>query len=566
MTGIFAVSAALCAAAVAATQPVAPTIRYAISPVFKADALAAVDVAARFPCDKSGKITLTLPSDFAGTRELWRYVKDFAVEGASVEAIDHAVRMLSRCTRADVVIRYRVVSAYPHDPTAAGNPYDGAIIRPNWFSAVGEYLFAIPSGSGLAPAKLVWRHWPKYWKHLDNASGRSVTLDQLVETTLLSSPDAVILRRPILGGELTFGVLGVKAAAAAAYADKIASILSAQRRFWGDMSGPYTVTQIPLTQVPSHSSAGGTGRGTGFALYASTDIDSATMLRILAHEHTHAWIPGRIGNLPDKEEAQLYWFSEGFTDFYTARTLLKSDFWSVDEFVDELNGALREYAASTVKDATNAQIVAQFWKDPAMKRLPYLRGRLIAFLLDNRLRIGSAGKLGLDDLMFAMRDHWQAAAGDARPRALENLVATAPAELGLPQLLVDFVHSGHPIVLAPDLFGACASIETRQAAQYDPGFDRDASAAAGVIVRVDPSGPAFAAGLRSGMKRISRDGGQDGNPDVPLAYRIVDAQGERVISYEPRGKLVLEVQRVVLHSNGHSKVCKDVLSGERGGS
>ena len=62
---------------------------------------------------------------------------------------------------------------------------------------------------------------------------------------------------------------------------------------------------------------------------------------------------------------------------------------------------------------------------------------------------------------------------------------------------------------------------------------------------VDPDGPAYRAGLRNGMKRIARDGGEPGDSRVPIIYRVRDESGaERVIRYKPEGHSTVTFQQV----------------------
>ena len=63
---------------------------------------------------------------------------------------------------------------------------------------------------------------------------------------------------------------------------------------------------------------------------------------------------------------------------------------------------------------------------------------------------------------------------------------------------------------------------------------------------VDPSGPAYAAGMRDGMKRLGREGGKDGDSRVDIAYRVGDASGERWIRYRPEGKTKIALQELAV--------------------
>ena len=73
-----------------------------------------------------------------------------------------------------------------------------------------------------------------------------------------------------------------------------------------------------------------------------------------------------MGGMPDEGEAAHYWLSEGFTDFYTGRMLVRQGLWTPAQFAEDLNNTLRAYAESPVRAAPNARILADFWREQAV--------------------------------------------------------------------------------------------------------------------------------------------------------------------------------------------------------
>lgn len=530
----------------------ASPVAYTLSPVMSGSELSAVAVEMKLTGNAAGQTTIELPGDFGGVKDHWRYVRNFRVDGASFADDGTAKRVLRHAPGAALTLRYDVVSAYPADPTADdGNPYNGAVVRPGWFAAAGDFLFARPSGGDDAAATFAWAGWPAGWTHVSDADhgsmGRAMTVGDVVESTLLAGPDVVLRTRPLPGGMLRLATRGQWSWSMDGYADTMGRILSAERGFWGDVTGPFTVTLFQLIETKKHDSSGGTGRGDGFALYASPAVPENILDETIAHEHTHTWIARRVGKMPDDDvEAGLYWFSEGFTEFYTARTLLHAGLWTPRQFIDNLNGKLAVYASSPARAYPNAKITSDFWKDPAVEQLPYRRGELFAYFLDRKLR-QSGRASGLDAVMFAMRDRWVAAPVGGKPPLLANLTAVlASFGLDIQIDLARYIDKGEPIALASNQFAGCATVATIAIPAFDPGFDRDASAKAGIFAGVDQHGAAYAAGLRDGMKRLARLGGQEGDSRVPLSYRVEAAEGVRVISWRPEGTARLTLQEVQL--------------------
>jgi predicted metalloprotease with PDZ domain len=517
---------------------------YEVHPVIEAGALVGLDVSMTFRADPSGRTEIELPDRFGGVGEHWRHLSALVAKGARIETLSSSERLLLSSPNARIRIQYRVNSAYSKDPDSNdGNLYDGSVIRPAWFETLGEFLFATPKGGEHRPARLSWVGWPNTWRTFASARGAQVTVEDVAGSLLIGGTDLDVRARPILGGTLTVIQHGRFNWSADVYADHVARIISAQRAFWRAKGGDYMAALVQLAAVPGLSSSGGTARTRGFMQYAAPDTDLASLIHTIAHEHIHNWIPSMLGSLTEQDRDTALWFSEGFTDFYTARTLVAAGIWSPSDFIDDMNRALGQVAASPVANAPNALVAKNFWSDEAYERIAYDRGLLFAHLIDWQLR----DKGGLDRLIFAMQDRWRAAPADRKPALLENFEASAAsAGLDVTALVGRYVDRGETIVLPPGLLGECATIAQVAIPVFDLGFDPQKSAEAGHFAGVDPQGQAYAAGLRDGMERISRLGGRTGDSRIPLTYRVRDAAGEKVISWRPEGKEHLTLQQVEL--------------------
>lgn len=547
----------------AGAAPARSTVEYRLAPVSDGGALSEVAVDIRMRADADGETILELPNEYGGVKQHWRYLSPLVVTGATVSAPSPDKRLLRSAANVPLTIRYRVKTAYVADPEAAdANPYNGAIIRPGWFASLGEFLFVTPQGRDAEPATFSWAGWPAQWTKALSADRHTLNVADLVESSFIAGPDVQLRTRRILGGNLRLASRGGFDWSMDGYADRVARVIDAQRRFWRDRNGDYTVTLFQLTPSVGSSSMGGTGRSHGFVQYASPDSPSDGLFRLIAHEHQHNWIPRQLGT-PPAEAGSAFWFSEGFTDFYTARTLLRAGLWTPQQFADDLNRTLVGIAALPPGNYPNGRIVAQFWSDPSVGQLPYDRGHLFAHLLDWQLR--RAGKAGLDAVMFAMHRRWKAAPANAKPKLTGNLLAVLDSQqFDARPLIAKHIEAGVPVQLPAELFGKCASVVQTSIPVFDVGFDREASAKAGAFAGVDPRGAAYAAGLRDGMKRVARLGGQEGDFRVPLRYRVSDGRSERVVSWLPEGKELLTLQEVrVLQASSR---CRSQLSGGTQGS
>jgi predicted metalloprotease with PDZ domain len=444
----------------AADKPTA----YTLSPQMQRDALRAISVEVRMTADPSGRTPIDLPDQFAGVTGHYKRLSAMKVQGGTVSHLDGKTLVIASKPAAGLTIRYTVHGAFElADPTTKDqNLYAGSVVRPTWFEALGEFFIIQPQGRDNEPARLAWRGWPQKWLVASSEDNRDSTLDDIVEATYLAGSDINVRTLPIAGGTLRVASHGTFDWSVDDYAERLAKLISAQRDFWDERLGDYMVTLVALDPSPGNHSSGGTGRRHGFVQYIGPGIPDSVLLRTIAHEHTHNWIPNRVGVMPENDERALYWFSEGFTDFYGARTLLRSGLWTPQQFIDDLSLALNRLAESSVRNVQNSQITKDFWGNREIQQLPYDRGRLFAHLLDYELK--RAGKPGLDAVMFAMRDRWRAASDNDKPPFEDNLFAVLDASgFDVRRLVARYIENGETIKLPQDLFGSCATVATSDA-------------------------------------------------------------------------------------------------------
>ena len=544
-------------------------VRYRLSPEVNNGVVSTLAVEVKFNADRSGRTVVDLPDTSVGHHDLWRFVSGISAQGAIVQDDGPAKRILISAPGTPITLRYQVGSAYDRDPSGDdGNPYKGPVIRPTWFSSLGEFVFVAPEKRDLAPATFQWGNVPKGWVAVsDLDAGGPLTVSDISNSVVMGGSDVALLQRHLQGGQLRVAIRGVWSFPEEQLVDDIATVVDAQRRFWGKTGGPYFVAAIPLA-TGAGISVGGTGRFHGFALYGTGNADEPMLRRILAHEHTHNWIPAQQGRTPEgPQEPSVYWYSEGMTDFYTDRTLLRSGVWKTEDFVKHMNEIVREYDVSPVRAAPNSQIVSDFWQGGDIQQLPYQRGYLLAFIWDGKIRAASHGRSSLDQVMFAMKSRYLAAAPAHKPDLIPNFERMSD-EVGHIHVATDidrFAIQGEPISLPESLFGRCATVQTVTIPNFDPGFDLRASAAKGAFAGVDPNGPAYRAGLRDGMRRLQRLGGEPGDSRVEVRYRVLDLVGkEQLISYRPEGKSTISFQQVKRKKGDDSEACAEVMDGQRG--
>jgi len=396
------------ALAVPAAQP-APLL-YTLAPVIDGDTVTAIAIELQFRAGAGNETTLELPKEWGGKDKLYEALSDFQVHGAgaSIRAGDKPEwRIVHHRANALLRVRYLV-----HD--AAGSSGDNAyrpVVLPQRIAVIGQTVFAAPAGTrDEQPVEFRFKGFPKRWAFASDLEHGHLDYRGLLESVTVAG-DFRVLTRQIHGVPLRVAIQGQWPFQDAWFADQLAAISNAQYDFWKDAPRPYLVTFTQLA-IGSGTSGAGTGLGDAFAMFATADYDVHDLVRTLAHEMTHTWIPARLGVMPEgpSNEALEYWFSEGFTDYYALRGLMRSRLWSVQDFAASFNLTLKRYAGSPARLAPNKQIGDGFWKDSNLQQLPYDRGLLFATRVDQELRRASQGMVSLDDVVLAMRHRY----GEAR--------------------------------------------------------------------------------------------------------------------------------------------------------
>ena len=149
---------------------------------------------------------------------------------------------------------------------------------------------------------------------------------------------------------------------------------------------------------------------------------------IFTHEMLHLWVPNSL-----KLEGDYDWFFEGFTLYIALRTALELKVINFNGFLQTLAGAYDAYI-SHPDDVSLIQASETRWTSGFNQ--VYVKGMLVAFLYDLKIRKESGGKAMLADRYRELFDGRVAANANAN-EAIIALLDAGPAMSGFGKLYVE---------------------------------------------------------------------------------------------------------------------------------
>ena len=515
-----------------------------------------------FPPDADGVTELGIATDWGGVSTGGQDLEAMRVEALSGEALELVAIGDNRWQVAwggaeSLVLSYSIGSNdYQSDPDPATNRRP--IVNEQLFHSIGELFLVTPEHLERGEPRANSVRWVGFGKDEGLACSFGVgagplrfesSLADLRQSVFLAG-DITVFERDVLGRPLFLAIQDFDwGFDLDALADLASSIVDMERGFFDDFDRPfYLISMIPVGHTdPNSISFGGTGLTQSFSLAVQPGFDLEfggegyeRMTHLLTHELFHEW-NGRVLDRAAPEEL-CYWFSEGFTEFFTRRLRLRGGLIGLEEYVSSLNSSLSEYFTSPVREASNQRIKDDFWSDDFIKDLPYRRGDVVAILLDQAIRGTTGGERSLDDLMRELVERGASGWKVSTEEFLEIVEDETSGEVA--RALAEVLLDGGTPHLDPATFGPCLRMEHVEVPRYDPGFDFQSSFDEGIASGVREDGPAHAAGLRNGDLLVGWRY-QSGATGQPITLQVRAETGVREVSYLPTSGGVLAPQFVV---------------------
>lgn len=446
------------------------------------------------------RLVLDLPSKWAGTSYVDQ-IKNIEVNPKSSIELkqannnSQAIISIPKNSNNSVKITYEI-----HQK--AGNPSNvhEAIVRDDLVHAPGYGIFATPfdlNESDKINVTIKWVNLDSKWKTVSSYGAKSnINLNIAPPELLHAIYVAGKIRKYNVGTDsqpIILSLYGGFDIEDQIITSDLREIINSQRAFFNDFDFPYYA--ISLIEGDNPRSMGGTRLSGSFTAFLPRGMHKNDYYILFAHEHLHNWIGGKIRK--NKDEELNYWWTEGFTDFYSRLIALRSKGIDRKTFIDEINQFLRAYYLSPVNQESNLRIQKDFWNDYAIEKLPYYRGLVFALYLNNLLQ-KEIPDTSLDNIMH---DLFKVANEQQFSSSLFKDIVHKYINNGIENEMMNFIEKGNIISLE----GINLPIEKLSVGRYYLGFNRDILIKDQSIQEIDIKSNAYKAGLRSGQKVIGWD-------------------------------------------------------------
>jgi predicted metalloprotease with PDZ domain len=543
-------------------------LKYALEPVLSENRLR-FRVELQFRGDATGTTTLVLPNRWGGQQRLYQAVQNLQVVSTNSKLSDSAephVKVITHLPNQTLHVQYELLQDFAGTPKGTVRDYYRPLLQKDYFHWIGRSAWVRPAWdeNEAVRVSLRWKNLPRAWT-LANSFGANqknqhfrATVEDFISAVFVGG-DFRVHYIPVGGKPVYTAIRGSWQFSDAAFSEMVQSIIKVEREFWRDDSAPYyLVTLLSLEASSTSVNTGGTGATNAFANFATPNTGLDRFKQLLAHEYFHNWNSVRLGRLQEPDKL-LYWFSEGFTDYYAYLMLLRARLISLDEYIERYNSWIREYYLSPVRTVNNQRVLQDFWNDDDVHDLPYRRGFLLATNWNALIRSNTGGRESLDDVM---RDMLRAAQEGKRELTKELINQQIRRRAGQ-DLLPDirrYIEEGALIAPDKNVFGSHVELEVVEVPMFDLGLDLETLRARKVIAGIKEGSAAYRAGLRNGQSVVRRSAINIGDATKPIEITIKEGEGERTINYYPISEKTVSVPQFKLHSGITDKERTETLS------
>lgn len=398
--------------------------------------------------------------DFGGQPDILNCLADFKVDApASFRSIPAERKFILYFTGSDTVkVEYTILDTSTRKKDVRQELFRPVISR-DYFYTHGVNLFLNPhfrKDNKKAVISINWEKRPdfKLFYGFDPDNGgkkKSVSTTDSVMFSLITGAKDLTIDKFELHGIQNYIVLrgGVNQAAnRKAVRSYFTRFNESIRRFWNDYSDScFSLVLQPFLQADHN--IGGVAFANGFiGKYKADTILNPQRIYTISHEVGHHWLGHKL-----EMNISNQWFGEGFNDYITFHSLVAAGLLTPAEYENRINEIMQLHYSSQIRNTPNDSVFANYWKMGDYNKLPYRRGCIFAFYLDNQIRLASNGTRNMRDFLRALAVFRQGKSSGYEI-SVDDFVEQAAAFLPRQQLLSvleDYIMKGNPIAFSQEM-------------------------------------------------------------------------------------------------------------------
>jgi predicted metalloprotease with PDZ domain len=364
------------------------------------------------------------------------WFRGFEIESGRTVVVfnsDSTVASLLHDTRSTIKCSYLV----PYLQNAGARFASQPIIQPEYFHAIGYYLFASLAGYHQQTVQLDWSALPRSWEVFNSyqQGQRTHTVsvkDKYWQEALFAAGVSETHETQLKTGRIRSYFLGKEIQQVRPELERnVIEACVQQRKFWHEetaMTEPFVAVFLPMCQPNLEMT--GIGLRNAFSVFVQPEqsINPEKLRHLVYHEMMHHWIGQELRMTDPNRAVQMSdqsWFIEGFTEYFAYLTEIQSGELSISDFCDVAN---REFICPhysqqhIVKRVRNEGVVVGYMAETLSEKYPYHLGFVYACYLDAQLSQNSHKNVTLQNLVELLMERAENQDGSKTEMLFVNLL------------------------------------------------------------------------------------------------------------------------------------------------
>ena len=489
------------------------SIKFDKSEINKSDS--SLNIKLEVKCKKDIFIKIMYPGGaFMGRDKLCESIPDYKVDTGTLVEQKDGEYILIKPLDGQLALSYRLNQTWKGELGVKGSLPYLPIIQNTYFLLPGKYSLMIPEelDDNRVHVEFAW-NVPEGWRVFNSLGfdnfmqSKSIDMKTLQQSKFFAGNSFNQYIHNTENGLILVNLMGKWAFNEKDFAEEAADIVNNEQKVMEDKSNKYFIITVIPIQSDNNSFSGESGKN-AFTLFLSKSSNlNKKIFWLISHEAFHYYnVPDFFKIEKSEEEAELYWFTEGFTEYMAHLIDFETKIWNFRDLVANYNRSLLLYYYSPYTDIKNSDMVSVYWKTPGnvFHWIPYFRGEIIAHNWNVKIKNESGNKSDFSDMFKAFMNSYRTT-GKLLTYEKINKISKRYLKGGIEPDVKKYVMDGIKLEPNPNTFGEKCRLVIKKVAPFEIGFNLPATEKAGTITGLKKDSFAYKAGLRNGETFLSCD-------------------------------------------------------------